>query len=105
MPEGTPESSGTSPLPSCHIPALLALPNRCPTHIRTNLSHSPDRSSKRWGVRAQPLPPCHHGLLGTGPKCRLLRSLPGPCGLLSETAGRPSYFKIRLAGMKAPGTQ
>lgn len=52
MPKGTLESSGTFPLPNCQVPALWALPNRCPTHVWMDLSHSQDRSSKRWGLRA-----------------------------------------------------
>lgn len=94
MPEGTPESSGTFPLPSCHIPALLALPNTHPTCIWMNLSHSLTGAPRGGASGLQHLPPCHHGLLCTGPhKCCLLQPLPEPCGLLSETAGT---FKLAL---------
>lgn len=79
--------------------AFQQMPSRW---LWVNLSHPLDRSSMSRGVRAS-ASPCQHCLLGTGPhQCCVLQSLPKLCGLVRETVGRPSYFKVRLVGKKTP---
>lgn len=79
---GTPESSRTFPLPGCHIPALLALPNRCPTHIWVYLSFTRQEihGVGCWCFSTSPLP------LTTwhwAPRVLwVLQSLPEPHGLV-----------------------
>ena len=97
MPEGTPESSGTSAAPTAvtrPAPSLLS------TKFLGESVSSQDQSAMSWGsglghIRVNS---AHRAQSPTGVRCASIPSqAPWTC------KGRPSYFRISPGGMKPQG--